>query len=64
MASLIFVRISAVDDRTAVDDVTVFAVQDTDKLQQANKIFKISDRNSLKMCMYQNVLKLKMQLYQ
>ena len=37
MTSLVFVRISAVDDRTAVDDVIVVAVQDTDKLQQANE---------------------------
>ena len=37
MTSLEFVRVSAVDDRTAVDDVIVGTVQDTDKLQQAKK---------------------------
>ena len=37
MTSLVFVRISAVDDHTAVDDVIVGTVQNIDKLQQATE---------------------------
>ena len=54
MTSLVFVWVSAVDDRTAVDDVIVVTVQDTDKLQQANEWDGInrdgqwSDSNNLK----------------
>ena len=48
MTSLVFVRISAVDDRTAIDDVIVVAVQDTDKLQQANEQYICWQRIRLK----------------
>ena len=42
MLSLVFVRVSAVKDRTAVNDVIVIAVQDTDKLQQRNEYSEIN----------------------